>query len=236
MILSDNPKPTPEAIVVGIPTFGMVSIYWHLQLNALFQLGKPMNRALTPRVVKGQRVDDARNEIVRHALALEETDGVRATHVFFIDDDVIITPEGLLTLLAHDRPIVSGLYFAKTPTLQPLLFEGPYQGASMRWEPGEVVECYAHGMGYTLIKTEVFRAIEPPWFKTTDGAWVNEQEYKSQTEDVYFCEKAAHAGFSPCVDTGLLGLHYDSKKDTGFPVDAWAAFKAGEEVRVPVHA
>ena len=233
MILSDEPRPVPEAIVVGVPTFGMVSIYWHLQMQTLFQLGKPMNRALMPRVVKGKRVDDARNEIVRYALGLEDAEGIKATHVFFLDDDVLITPSGLIALLAHDRPIVSGLYFAKTPVMQPLLFEGPYKGAAHRWPTNGIVECYAHGMGYTLIQTEVFRAIEPPWFQTTEGAWANDQEFKSQTEDVYFCEKAAKAGFQPCVDTALLGIHYDSKKDVGYPLDQWQAYKQGEEIKTP---
>lgn len=236
MILSDAPRPMPEAIVVGIPTFGMVSIYWHLQIGTMFHQFKPMNRILTPCVVKGKRVDVARNEIVRHALDMEATAGVRATHVFFIDDDVLITPDGLLRLLEHDLPIVSGLYYAKTPVLQPLVFTEPHKGAATNWTPGELVDCYAHGMGYTLIQTEVFRAMGAgPWFQTTEGQ-ITGQTFKQQTEDVFFCEQATEAGYQPRVDTGLLGIHYDSKQDVGYPLDAWDGFKNSGAIRVPVAA
>jgi GT2 family glycosyltransferase len=50
-----------------------------------------------------------------------------------------------------------------------------------------VVAAGAAGM---LIRSEVFYEIEPPWFLHTD----------EQSEDLFFCAKAAEAGFPLFVD------------------------------------
>ena len=225
-ILSDHTAKGPEIVVVGVPTFGRISMYWHLQTHDMLVLGKPMGRAVAERIVKGHRVDEARNLIVSSALEMEGQLGARVSHIFFLDDDVLVSRDTLIQLLSHNRPIVSGLYYAKSHTPQPLLFKAPYQGPATEWPAGELVECYAHGMGCTLITREVFEAVEPPWFKTEEGR-LEGHEFISHTEDVYFLERAAQAGFSPCVDTSCLAIHYDHKTDVGYPLKAWEAFRVG---------
>lgn len=227
-ILSDKPKDRPKLIMIGIPTFGMVSMYWHLQLADMLRIGKPMNRAFVERVVKGHTVAEARNMIVEQIPEIEESFSADVTHVFFLDDDVLVQTDTLIRLLSHDRPIVSGLYFAKTEAPQPLLFSKPFAGPDMRYagkdRPKELVDCYGHGMGCTLIERRVFDAVEAPWFSTETGR-LDGQEYLSHTEDMFFLEKAAAAGFQPAVDTGALVAHYCSKTDQVFP--RWLK---GEEV------
>lgn len=232
MILSDKPRTVPDAIVIGVPTLGMVSIYWHLQIGALFHQFKPMNRVLVPSVVKGHEVGEARNIIVERALKITE---VNVTHVFFIDDDVLISPDALVALLNHGKPIVSGLYYAKNRHEQPLLFTEPHKGAYTDFTFGDVVDCYCHGMGCTLIAADVFRAIEPPWFQTTKGE-IDGEDFKQETEDVYFCKKAIEAGFRPCVDTGITAIHYDATADVGYPDWAWKRFTAGNVIPSEVAA
>lgn len=144
----------PGAIVVGVPTFGQVSINWHV---GVMGLRSPMNRMLHWYHVVGREVGDARNEIVQHALAYVGATGERASHVLFIDDDVLIPPDALITLLGRKLPICSGLYFAKTQFPQPLMLKGPLDGVIAKWDPGSLVPCYAHGMGCTLIEVRVFR-------------------------------------------------------------------------------
>jgi hypothetical protein len=144
----------PQAIVVGVPTFGMVSIQWHV---SVFGMRAPMNRALAWYHVVGREVGDARNEIVQHALAHVGAGGERASHVFFIDDDTLPPPDALISLLGRKLPIVSALYFAKTAHPQPLMLAEKLGGVIDTWEPGSLVPCYAHGMGCTLIELRVFR-------------------------------------------------------------------------------
>ncbi len=227
-LLSDKQRAAPKAVLLATPTLGMVSIYWHNAIMEVFRCGKPMNRAIIERQVKGDAIDAGRNALVTWALSL--TDPV-ISHVFFVDDDVIIPSNALIRLLSHQRALVSGLYYAKTHTKQPLVLSAPYEGAPENWESGELVECYAHGMGCTLIERVVFEHIEPPWFKTTVAICGLGSEFKTQTEDVYFCEKAIAAGFQPTVDTGLECLHYDSKQDKAYPLDLWARVY-GEPIRL----
>lgn len=144
----------PGAIVVGVPTFGMVSIQWHV---GMLGLRSPMNRMLHWYHVVGREVGDARNEIVQHALAHHGAAGEPASHVFFVDDDTLPPPDALVTLLGRRLPIVSGLYFAKTQFPQPLILADKFGGVVTDFEPGSLVKCYAHGMGCTLIEVKVFR-------------------------------------------------------------------------------
>lgn len=144
----------PGAIVVGVPTFGQVSIQWHVGMLAL---RSPLNRVLNWYHVVGREVGDARNEIVQHALAHVGACGERASHVFFVDDDTLAPPDALVTLLGRKLPIVSGLYFAKTQFPQPLMLKSRLGGVIETWAPGSLVPCYAHGMGCTLIDLQVFR-------------------------------------------------------------------------------
>lgn len=218
----------PRIIFVGVPTFGAVSIQWH---GHMMQLQTPLNRVVRHCYIQGREVGDARNEIVRHALALEGPLGERASHVLFIDDDVLVPPDAIARLLAHKRPIVSGLYYAKTVTPQPLMLRDAQGGIITDFEPGSVVDCWAHGMGCTLIARDVFEAVEAPWFKTTrqqqsehDGVPV----FFSQTEDVYFLQRAKALGYQPAVDTSLFCWHWQMSERQAYPLQQWKAQSTAE--------
>lgn len=215
-------------IVVGVPTFGAVSIQWH---GHMMQLQTPLNRAIRHVYVMGKEVGDARNEIAEQMLALRGPLGERAKGLIFIDDDVLVPPDTVARLLSHNRPIMSGLYYAKTVAPQPLILKSPHDGLVTEWEPGAVIDCFAHGMGCTWIAREVFEALDPPWFKTTrqdhsqrDGVNV----FQSQTEDVYFLERAKAAGFQPAVDSGLACWHWSMSERIAYPVQSWQRKTAAE--------
>lgn len=238
-VVTRTQKPK-EFIALGIPTFGTVDIFW--AMRAFGQLRHPMNRIIRTFVILGDEVGVARNEIVARALAVEEKDPtLRCSHVFFLDDDVLAHPEALLKLLADDRKIVSGLYFAKTVVPQALVLVE--DGVERKWRPGDIVDCYAHGMGLTLIDADVFRELKakgdlgtdangnPNWFETTRDAMVLNHEgvpaFHNQTEDVNFLRKAAALGYQPCVDTGAatFAFHYSRGEKRGYPVKQWAEWQ-----------
>lgn len=221
-------------ILLGVPTFGAVSIEWH---GSMMQLQQPMNRSIRHVYIKGKEVGDARNQIVRHALDYRGLLGERFSHVFFVDDDVLMPPHALSQLLAHRKPIVAGLYYAKTTTPQPLILGDAFTGVNTDWTPGDVVPCEAHGMGCTLIAREVFEALgDGPWFQTTNERYINDQGVPvqwHQTEDVYFLKRAKAAGFPPLVDTGLFCFHYSMAERVGYPLDRWYAQTTAQGEAVP---
>lgn len=232
-----GPRPV---IALGIPSFGMVHLYFAARLlNMRF----PMNTIVRQFFVVGKEVGDARNEIVARALAIEEEDpSLKCSHVLFLDDDVLFHPDVLNQLLSRQRPIVSGLYYTKTAVPTPLVLHGEYDGTARSWTPGDLVECWGHGMGLTLIQAEVFRRVRdegnlsvdryghPAWFKTTrDEAIVRPDGVPAvlnQTEDMHFLMKARELGYTAAVDTSApaFGWHLDTRKMIAYPQRQWTEF------------
>lgn len=191
------------------------------------QLLKP--KGTLPVVVERLHVDRARNEVVDMLLHPEKPrlpanpNGVnpaygQATHVLFIDDDMVVPPDGLLRLLAHNEPLVGGLYFGRQPPHLPVAYRYVDDG---QWIP---VTNYARGLqvvdaigfGFMLVAREVLEKMERPWFEFSD----------KMGEDMYFCEQAKKLGYQVLLDgdvvcrhltTTEVGLeHYEWHRSQGF--------------------
>jgi len=185
-----------------------------LHMNAL---APPMNYSTSTMPVVGMRIDHARNAIAKAALDAD------AEHVLFLDTDVLFPPNAFTQLLWRYRnnpthKIISGVYWSKSNPSFPLVFEMGGRGSYLDWKVGDYIEAeYAVGMGLVLIHTDVFRAIQPPWFEINYGLNIDRETGRtcasSMTEDLPFCEKAQAAGFQIWVDTGIQAGHYD--KHTG---------------------
>lgn len=214
-----------DAVKIGIciPSLGMVSMPWHSRMK---NLAMPMNVAHMECYVIGEEVGKARNEMV--ATCLNEG----CNWIFFVDDDVLLPADALVKLFAHKRDMVSGVYFLKHETPQPLILRGVCGGIYTDWSQGDMVECDAHGMGCTLIHKRVFDAIMPnvpkdargipEWFKTRHDEPVGHGlNVLSMTEDTDFCAKAKIAGFQPVVDTGVFCYHWDHRAKIAYPTKEW---------------
>lgn len=172
------------------------------------QLIKP--EGTLPVVVERLHVDRARNEVVDMLLHPEKPrlpqnpNGVnpaygKATHVLFIDDDMIVPPDGLLRLLAHNEPLVGGLYFGRQPPHLPIAYRYVEDG---QWIPVTkygrgLQEVDAIGFGFMLVAVEVLRKMERPWFEFSD----------KMGEDMYFCEQAKKLGYTILLDGDLICRH-----------------------------
>lgn len=229
-----------DVIVIGIPTFGMVHVFF---MGRVYNLKIPMNRIARQIYCIGKEVGEARNEIVARALEIEQHDpSLRCSHILFLDDDVLFHEAALLKLYSHRRPIVAGLYYTKSVVPTPLVLHGEFGGTATEWTPGDLVECWAHGMGLTLIDADVFRRMKaelplgedshgfPAWFKTTRDETIIRQDgtpaVVNQTEDVYFLRRAADLGYQPAVDTSFetFGWHFDTKNQVAYPQKQWREF------------
>ena len=242
-----------RVIYLGVPTFGRVSIRWHAHM---MQLQSPLNRSIFHGYGLGFEVGQARNYLVQQALDWQNEHGHTVSHVFFVDDDVLIPPYALMVLLSRKRPIVSGLYFAKTQAPQPLILTDPYGGVMEDFPRNQVVECYAHGMGCTLIELRVFRElleqglvehetmpsgqVLPQFFRTTRDKLTQVEggapTIGNETEDVHFLKLAAQLGYTAAVDTGVFGFHWDEKSQRGFPLHLWDEFQRTGNVTLGVEA
>ena len=125
-------------------------------------------------------IDNARNQAATYALMYE------CDYIYFIDDDMILSPNTFISLRNADADIAQALTFIRNYPFNCMAFK--------KIEPGKMnyfndytehindqglIECEAVGFACVLIKTELLRKIQPPYFVTSSGT----------TEDVYFCVK-----------------------------------------------
>ena len=209
--------------IIGIPTFGAVSIEF---MERLIYLGRPMNFGTEIHYVKCKEVAEARNEIVEYAL------NTGARYVFFIDDDVLV-PSGALNVLVgrlaeftdeilkeKGKNIVYGPYFSKGQPIWPLVFTQTDEPCDQRWygEKPHLRECLFIGMGCTLIPTRAFKEIPPPWFETPNRENPDDPygPMIAGTEDAYFCAKIREAGWRIWAETGIRCYHFDAMSQKSY--------------------
>lgn len=141
-----------------------------------------------------------------------------ATHLFFLDSDIIAPPETVARLMDSDGAVVSGLYFSKMPPhlpeayraiedglyktigeeLRPRLEELPYSSGRMLLDPPQRMEVDAVGAGCLLIAREVFETLPERPFGPCESGY---------GEDIYFCRLAQEHGFKTVLDWSVLCGH-----------------------------
>jgi len=166
--------------------------------HSLVELQKPPLTQV--RFVRGHGVDLMRNRLAE--LALEGG----FSHLFMLDADMIYPPSSLMELLKSDVDIVSGLACRRNAPHVPVCLQPTgtrYVFEVQVPQTRGLVRCGAVGGGGTLIKTEVFRGLEPPFFsfgeRMPDGQMVG--------EDLYFCQKALDSGFGVYCRTDIVYPH-----------------------------
>lgn len=100
----------------------------------------------------GKPIPDCFNEPIMYAL-----DDTSITHIWIVEDDMILPPNILKTMLDKDKAVVTADY--------PITSEG--RGSVFKDADGRVLYC---GTGCLLIKREVFEEMQAPYFKT-DTKW-----------------------------------------------------------------
>ena len=215
-------------VVVGIPSFGMVSTYF---LQSRLSQQFPLVSSAIDKIVLNKPIADARNEIVEFALSQG------ANYIYWLDDDVIAPPDSFLRLYSHRKDIVNGVYWSKSNPPMPLVFRNHLEGPYWDWHVGDLIEIDAAGNGLTLVRTDVYKKIQDelggPWYSTDYSSFQGVTETPSNnTEDLYFYWKARQVGYEVWCDTRVQALHYDKTNQVlyGMPPDAPQARAAWEIV------
>lgn len=124
-----------------------------------------------------------------------------ATHLFFVDSDMLFPPDTLKKLLAHDKGIVGVEYNKRKFPLETVTSYLPYVEKS----ESEPFKVNIAGTGALLIKTDVFKnpKVDKNWFSFGRNA-----EGKNVIgEDGWFCLNARNAGYDVWVDPTIKVLH-----------------------------
>jgi hypothetical protein len=134
--------------------------------------------------------------------------------LFFLDDDVIPPADAIHRLLAHKKPIVSGLYYRRASPIYPVMLRELPDGGT-KWvtefKAPDLLEVDYVGAGCLLIHRDVIANFPPlsptsRWFEwRVDRTDLPPNERMS--EDFSFCKQARRAGHKIYVDTGVQCRH-----------------------------
>jgi len=143
-----------------------------------------------------------RNEAVLKALEHE------ADYIMFVDADMQHPAEIITQLLAHQLPVVSGMYFHQAPPHLPVVYkhkEGIHYTHYYDYPKDELFTVDLVGMGCMLVDTKIFKHIELPYFGYRSS---RKDGIVEGTEEVIFCEKIREAGFDIVVDPKIQCTHF----------------------------
>lgn len=153
----------------------------------------------------GYTVPDARNLVVEKAIE----EGI--DYIFFVDDDVIIPRTALVQLIHHKADIVGGFYYKKYLPLESVGMHVNDKNQPVPIEDFEIGDVIHNTLilpsGCTLIKVEMLKNIERPWYKS-----ITIKGRPAITEDTYLCQKLHKAGIDIITDTGIQCIHVDYNK------------------------
>lgn len=192
-------------LVVGICTGGTIRAETLVSLiTNIYNLGaEGIQASLLVQI--GGYVDVNRNKIVESAV------NGGATHLMFIDNDMIFPDDAIFKLLKHNKDIVGANYNVRLdptssdrsgPTVKMLVKGKPVSATEL---PDKLFKCYALGTGFLMIKTKVFSKMKAPHFE----AFIDKTG-RHNTEDVEFCKRAGKAGFKVWCDPEIKMGHIGS--------------------------
>lgn len=197
---SPVPKTDNVSITLGVPVLDTMCSGTALCLLGI--MGHPPFVPFYMAFRKGPYIHDNRNVICQEALDRG------STHVLFIDYDMQVPANTLQVLLSHDKDIVAAYYhLRKLPLIGTTKIKDPHKASGEITHtpmPKSLFECFATGTGCMLIRTEVFKHIEKPWFNV---AYEKGPQDGLVGEDIWFCRQARNAGYKIWVDPNLPVKH-----------------------------
>lgn len=177
-------------------------------------LATPMNQKFFRLFVEKMEVADAYNSGVEMVLANSELS--TWPYILTIEEDNCPATDGLLKLYESIQQFdaVGGLYWVKGDLGQPMIYGDPRimpkNFIPQLPQPDSLQECNGLGMGFTLFKTEMFRRMPKPWFRTLQE-FTPGQGMRAATQDLFFFQEAAKHGFRFACDTRVKVGHWDQQ-------------------------
>jgi GT2 family glycosyltransferase len=177
---------------------------------ALWNLSLPPNNPVMRVLAIGLEVGEAYSNAVEGILA--EPSLADWEYMLTVEHDNLPRPNSLLKLLARmeahpEIHAISGLYFQKGEGGWPQIWGDPKDPIrNFRPQPpvnGELVECCAIGMGFTLWRLSMFRdaRLRRPWFQT--------QREPMMSQDLFFWDDAREHGYRCAVSCDVKIGHMD---------------------------
>lgn len=172
-------------VAIGIPSGDMVHADFAVRLATLC-----LNPGARTCIInaKSSLVALGRNQCVEAAKL------AGATHILFLDSDMVFPMDTMSRLMSHNKDIVGAVYSQRAAPFHPLgvTLEGEHIHVTKGLRKMKIIPT-----GCLLINLRVFDRLPKPWFTTRlEGE-------KLLGEDYYFCEQAQKIGFEIWCDGDL---------------------------------
>jgi len=182
-------------VAVCTPARDMVhTMYTYDLVNMVAYHTMNTNDAVSLKISQGTLIANQRAELSLDAMQ------ENCSHVLFVDSDMRFPQDMIGRLLKHDLDIVATNCARRRmptgPTAQLYKDNGDRELVWTMPDSTGLQEVGSVGMGVMLIKANVFAALSEPWFETP---WRHDKRGYIG-EDVFFCQKAAAAGFKIHID------------------------------------
>jgi hypothetical protein len=167
-------------------------------------------------VPHGAYITTQRNAICTAAIDMYEREEL--THVWFVDDDMIIPEGSIEKLAAHDVPVVGGLYFTKQP--RPMAYQLPTFTLYDDIPRSGTIQVDGTGAGCLFVSCALLLAMQKTfgdsrWFDhntlDADGNALPDRGHGTwQGEDVWFFRRLKKMGVPVLLDLDVKCKHVGS--------------------------
>jgi glycosyltransferase involved in cell wall biosynthesis len=185
----------PIKLAILVPTRDMVHAHFAYSLAQLVKTTSEVGIDTYLYFDSSTILLNQREKLIDEAIKME------ADYVLWLDSDMMFPSNVVLKLLAHNKDIVACNYMKRSLPMKTVAYTDLNDWDS--WVPmepqEELVKVKGIGMGCILMKTEVFRKLEKPYF---------EFRFKEDTkdwfgEDFILQDKIQKVGYEIFVDTML---------------------------------
>lgn len=185
----------PIKLAILVPTRDMVHTHFAYSLTQLVKTTSEVGIDTYLYFDSSTILLNQREKLIDEAIKME------ADYVLWLDSDMMFPSNVVLKLLAHNKDVVACNYMKRSLPMKTVAYTDLNNWDS--WVPmqpqEELIKVKGIGMGCILMKTEVFKKIEKPFF---------EFRYKEDTkdwfgEDFILQDKIQKVGYEIFVDTML---------------------------------
>jgi hypothetical protein len=210
-----------KRVMVGILHVDTTTVAWAFGLRSL-QL--PHGSGVFG--FTGMPFDHARNTACMTALEH------RFDYIFFLDSDVVPPPDAVARLMAHNKPLVSGLYCRRSPPVGVPVAIKNGQWLT-KYRPGSLVEVDYVGAGCMLIHRSILETMKPQrdgkhWFDWRVDMKGILPAGECLSEDFTYCKAVkSQLGIPTLLDTSVVCKHI------GYAQSSFMQFESLGAVPVP---
>ncbi|MDA8940739.1 ANP1/MMN9/VAN1 family protein [bacterium] len=185
----------PKRISIVVPTRDMVHSGFAFSLTQLIKTSENAGIETFLFFNSGSVLLNQREKLIKSSMEVE------SDYTLWLDSDMTFPSTTLLRLLSHDKEIVGCNYKKRSNPQTPVAYKeiGNWDSWVSLDEEKDLVEVEGVGMGCILIKTDLFKEINKPYFEFT----YNKETDDWLGEDFNLFGKFRNIGKNIYIDTNL---------------------------------